>query len=253
MCIFLAVASDFLCVVCDSFCSVKKWLRVVKSQTHFSLHPRWSETVIVAHRNGSIEVANAALYAWTPIRFFREYRIFFSTKIVAVWRTVEIKCQLPAKHGAWWCSHSFNTSNTEQNGGNCADDINWIHSLERGCMYFGWNPNPVFTSFAADVVNEANVIVKMYLENRQQPMLQLHLSEQQFYCPLRCALYQRLDGTTDLIHFAKDTSLALGRSCDCPIGSNIWYEYAEIMISSKQKLVHKLYQIGAEVCSVGYI
>ena len=31
--------------------------------------------------------------------------------------------------------------------------------------------------------------MKMYLEQRRQAMLQLHLSYQQFYCPLRCDLY----------------------------------------------------------------
>ena len=36
------------------------------------------------------------------------------------------------------------------------------------------------------------LIMKMQLEQRRQTMLQLHLSDQQFYCLLRCALYQRL-------------------------------------------------------------
>ena len=35
--------------------------------------------------------------------------------------------------------------------------------------------------------------MKMSLEQRRQAMLQQHLSDQQFYCLLRCALYQRLD------------------------------------------------------------
>ena len=37
--------------------------------------------------------------------------------------------------------------------------------------------------------------MKMYLELRRQPMLQLHLSDQQFNCLLRCYLYWRFDGT----------------------------------------------------------
>ena len=37
--------------------------------------------------------------------------------------------------------------------------------------------------------------MKMLLEQRRQAMLQLHLSDQQFYCLLRCALYYRLYGT----------------------------------------------------------
>ena len=37
--------------------------------------------------------------------------------------------------------------------------------------------------------------MKMLLEQRPQAMLQLHLSDQQFNCPLKCALYQRLDGS----------------------------------------------------------
>ena len=32
--------------------------------------------------------------------------------------------------------------------------------------------------------------MKMYLEQRRQAMLQLHLSDQQFYCPLRCGLLE---------------------------------------------------------------
>ena len=45
--------------------------------------------------------------------------------------------------------------------------------------------------------------MKMYLEQRRQAMLQLHLSDRQFYCLLRCVLYQRLDGmfTTDFLMF----------------------------------------------------
>ena len=36
--------------------------------------------------------------------------------------------------------------------------------------------------------------MKMWLEQRRQAMLQLHLSDRQFYCLLRCDLYQRFDG-----------------------------------------------------------
>ena len=36
--------------------------------------------------------------------------------------------------------------------------------------------------------------MKMQLEQRRQAMLQLHLSDQQCNCPLKCVLYQRLDG-----------------------------------------------------------
>ena len=34
--------------------------------------------------------------------------------------------------------------------------------------------------------------MKMYLEQRQQAMLQLHLSDRQFYCPIRCAYIRDL-------------------------------------------------------------
>ena len=34
----------------------------------------------------------------------------------------------------------------------------------------------------------------MYLEQHQQVMLQLHLSDQQIYTLQRCDLYQRFDG-----------------------------------------------------------
>ena len=38
------------------------------------------------------------------------------------------------------------------------------------------------------------LIMKMYLEQRRQAMLQLHLSYQLFYCLLRCDLYERFYG-----------------------------------------------------------
>ena len=40
--------------------------------------------------------------------------------------------------------------------------------------------------------------MKMWLEQRRQVMLQLHLSDRQFYCLLRWDLYQRLYGTQRL-------------------------------------------------------
>ena len=38
--------------------------------------------------------------------------------------------------------------------------------------------------------------MKMWLEQRRQAMLQLHLSYQQFYCLLRCGLYKRFYGSS---------------------------------------------------------
>ena len=35
--------------------------------------------------------------------------------------------------------------------------------------------------------------MKMYLEQRRQAMLQLHLSDQQVYCLQKCGLYQRFE------------------------------------------------------------
>ena len=49
----------------------------------------------------------------------------------------------------------------------------------------------------------AKLRMKMKLEQRGQVMLQLHLSDQQFNCLLRCVLYQRLYGISvkvNLIH-----------------------------------------------------
>ena len=40
------------------------------------------------------------------------------------------------------------------------------------------------------------LIMKMLLEQRRQAMLQLHLSYQQFYCLLRCDLYERFYGSS---------------------------------------------------------
>ena len=37
--------------------------------------------------------------------------------------------------------------------------------------------------------------MKMQLEQRRQAMLQLHLSDQEFYCIIRCVLYERMYGT----------------------------------------------------------
>ena len=36
--------------------------------------------------------------------------------------------------------------------------------------------------------------MKMYLEQRRQAMLQLHLSDKQFYCPPSCDLYWMFNG-----------------------------------------------------------
>ena len=41
--------------------------------------------------------------------------------------------------------------------------------------------------------------MKMELEQRRQALLQLHLSDQQFYCQLRCTLYERFDGKVEII------------------------------------------------------
>ena len=38
----------------------------------------------------------------------------------------------------------------------------------------------------------------MWLEQRRQAMLQLHLSDQQFYCLLRCDLYHRFDSSSQV-------------------------------------------------------
>ena len=40
--------------------------------------------------------------------------------------------------------------------------------------------------------------MKMESEQRRQAMLQLHLSDQQFYCLLRCSLYWRFEGMYNL-------------------------------------------------------
>ena len=42
--------------------------------------------------------------------------------------------------------------------------------------------------------------MKMQLEQRRQAMLQLHLSDQQVYCTLRCVSYCRFDGTLCVIY-----------------------------------------------------
>ena len=39
--------------------------------------------------------------------------------------------------------------------------------------------------------------MKMYLEQRRQAMLQLHLNDEQFHYLLRCDLYQRFDSRSD--------------------------------------------------------
>ena len=41
--------------------------------------------------------------------------------------------------------------------------------------------------------------LKVQLEQRRQAMLQLHLSDQQFYCLLRCALYYRCAGIDNIV------------------------------------------------------
>ena len=43
--------------------------------------------------------------------------------------------------------------------------------------------------FAQSIETSVKLRMKMYLEQRRQAMLQIHLSDQQFYCLLRCVLY----------------------------------------------------------------
>ena len=49
----------------------------------------------------------------------------------------------------------------------------------------------VFAQFALKSGVESRM--KMLLEQRREAMLQLHLSDEQFYCLIRCGLYQRFD------------------------------------------------------------
>ena len=49
-------------------------------------------------------------------------------------------------------------------------------------------------SFPNPLKLDVNLRMKMQLEQRRQAMLQLHLSDQQFYCLLRRVLYERLYG-----------------------------------------------------------
>ena len=53
-------------------------------------------------------------------------------------------------------------------------------------------PNPLKSGIESSM--------KMLLEQRRQAMLQLHLSDQQFHCLIRCVLHHRLYGTYLLIY-----------------------------------------------------
>ena len=52
--------------------------------------------------------------------------------------------------------------------------------------------------------------MKMQLEQRRQAMLQLHLSDQQFHCLLRCDLYHRFDGSQMWDQFDLNVALTAG-------------------------------------------
>ena len=59
--------------------------------------------------------------------------------------------------------------------------------------------------------------MKVQLEQRRQAMLQLHLSDQQFYCLWRCCLYYRFDGiygfffSTSKLHMYLSSSVVYDR------------------------------------------
>ena len=64
--------------------------------------------------------------------------------------------------------------------------------------------------------------MKMWLEQRRQAVLQLHLSDQQFNCLLKCVLYWRLDGghiAWHIYHGIKQTVRKRSRS------TNRWLDW----------------------------
>ena len=64
---------------------------------------------------------------------------------------------------------------------------------------------------------------KMWLEKRRQAMLQLHLSDQQFYCLLRFDLYKRFNSKQNCCwKFANYTMKINTRSCDGCLKLSLW-------------------------------
>ena len=74
-------------------------------------------------------------------------------------------------------------------------------------------PNPLKTGVKSSLM--------MYLEQRRQAMLQLHLSDQQFYCILRCDIYIRgftvyIDGLVQERRNSNALAMELRLSCTNP-------------------------------------
>ena len=57
--------------------------------------------------------------------------------------------------------------------------------------------------------------MKMPLGQRRQAVLQLHLSDQQFYCPLRCDLYKSFDGIISIDNTRHISLRLLSKLCWC--------------------------------------
>ena len=90
---------------------------------------------------------------------------------------------------------------------NCISQCQWCvlstYILARYCQTSGirrtnsWtlNVSRLVLSFLSNPLTPGvKPRMKMLLEQRRQAMLQLHLSDQQVYCLLRCGLYQKFDG-----------------------------------------------------------
>ena len=70
-------------------------------------------------------------------------------------------------------------------------------SVFQTCLTFVWRLLSNFTMYyiaSSDTCLTFHCHISRTLEQRRQAMLQPHVSDQQFNCPQRCALYYRFDG-----------------------------------------------------------
>ena len=69
----------------------------------------------------------------------------------------------------------------------------------RQSKFQNWNVSSLALQLSCTIHLSQMSRMKMQLEQRPQPMPWLHLSDEQFYCLLRCILHERFDGITKCI------------------------------------------------------
>ena len=86
--------------------------------------------------------------------------------------------------------------------------------------------------------------MKMYLEERRQAMLQLHMSDQQCYCLVGCVLYKRFYGNCVTITCCNSKLPYILISCICGVSLQMFRSYiSRIYKNNSQSLLWSIVRI----------